>query len=323
MLNHPAFLLAAAFVLDLLLGDPPCPVHPVRLIGRLIGIAERLLRRCRIQLLLAGALLPCIVGGAALLVYQLLRHLAPGAEWLINLLLIYSLLALKDLAHHARRVAAALHSDDLTAARAAVQTIVGRDVNRLDPAGIARATIESVAENFVDGFLSPVFWFAAGALCFGGAGGGVALLLLFKVVSTLDSMVGYKNERYLLFGRVSAKLDDAMNFVPARLSIPLLALAARCAGGDWKAAWRIGWRDRLKHASPNSAHAEAAAAGALNLQLGGPTVYPHGTVDKPWLGDGVRDTTAGDIRRTLNLVYAAAWIGVLAAGALLCINFKH
>ena len=313
MLNHPALILLAAFGLDLLIGDPVCPLHPVRLFGKLIRFSERLLRtHCR-SLKLASWLLPFFMVVAVLFIYRLLIVVAMDAGWIVNLLLVYSLLALKDLMNHAGEVRDALAQPNLTLARAKVQMIVGRDVNLLDGHGVARATIESVAENFVDGFLAPLFWYAAGALLSGKTEGGVALLIAFKVVSTLDSMVGYKNERYWVLGRISAQLDDVMNFIPARLSIPLIALCA----AKRNEAWRIGLRDRLKHASPNSAHAEAAVAGALGLRLGGPTAYPHGTVDKPWLGDSRTEADAADISRAVRLIQTCGTVALLVFAILL------
>jgi len=313
MLNHPAALLLIAFVLDLLIGDPPCPVHPVRLIGKLIRFSEKQLRSWKLNLLLAGALLPLIVSAGTLLAYQILLKLSGDVTWIVNLTLIYSLLALKDLVRHATAVKKELELEDLPQARAAVQMLVGRNTNLLDESGVARAAIESVAENFVDGFLSPVFWFATGSLIFHNTEGGVCLLLIFKVISTLDSMVGYKNESYLLLGRVSAKLDDGMNYIPARLSLLLIAV---CSGKP-RETWRIGLRDRLKHTSPNSAHAEAAVAGALGLRLGGPTAYPHGIVEKPWLGDGSADATAVDLQKAVRLILICGLAGVLVAATAL------
>jgi adenosylcobinamide-phosphate synthase len=317
MLNHPAFILAAAFLLDLLIGDPPCPLHPVRLTGHLIRQAEKFLRALKINLLAGGVLLVAITLTVLLASYALLSACFGQVVWVLNLLIVYSLLALKDLVHHALAVRNTLHDGDLSGAQAAVQMIVGRNAALLDAHGVARATVESAAENFVDGFLSPVFWYALGAILFQNTAGGIALLLIYKAASTLDSMVGYRNDRYLLFGRAGARLDDLMNFIPARLSIPLIAATAWGLSMDFKSAWRIGWRDRLKHSSPNSAHAEAAVAGALNLRLGGPTAYAHGTVEKPWLGDGSPDAVAADITRAVTLILLCGTFALLAAIAVL------
>lgn len=305
MLNHPATILLIAFALDLLIGDPVYPLHPIRLIGRLIQTLENVLRRDR----LSSVLLPLLSLLISIGLYLTVHRMLGSTTWILDLYMVYSLLALGDLIKHARSVEHALkHS--LDQARQKVQWMVGRDPSVLDANGVARATIESVAENFVDGFLSPVFWFTTGVLIFQTVEAGVALMLVFKVISTLDSMVGYKNERYLILGRVSARLDDMMNFIPARLSIALITLCS----SDWKNAWHIGWRDRLKHASPNSAHAEAAMAGALGLRLGGPTVYPHGTVEKPWIGDGTPQAGAKEIRLA-NRIILRCGTGALLGGA--------
>ncbi|MEN7972863.1 MAG: adenosylcobinamide-phosphate synthase CbiB [Verrucomicrobiota bacterium] len=313
-MNQPATILLIAFGLDLLLGDPAYPLHPVRLIGRLVQLLETLLRKhCR-SMKTASFLLPAVAASAPLIAYSLLHRILGDLAWILDLYLVYSLLALRDLLKHGERVAFALKHQTLDDARNAVQMLVGRNTAELDAHAVARATIESVAENFVDGFLSPVFWFTAGSAVSQTMEGGVAALLGFKVISTLDSMVGYKNERYRELGRISAKFDDVLNFVPARLSIPLVALAARIVSKDWKSAWRIGLRDRLKHASPNSAHAEAAMAGALNLRLGGPTLYPHGIVEKPWLGNGTPDATPDHIGGALRI---SLWCGTIAIALVL------
>jgi adenosylcobinamide-phosphate synthase len=306
--SESALILAGAFLLDLLIGDPVYRHHPVRLIGRLIEKLEALLYP-RFPHILGSALLWLFSIAGTLMVYQILLALLPDA--LVNMFLLYSSIALQDLLRHAKSVRQPLAAGDLKIARQKVQMIVGRDANRLDAHGIARAAIESVAESFVDGFLSPVFWFVIGTLFFG-LNGGMALTLLFKVTSTLDSMVGYRNKRYAQFGTVSARADDVLNFIPARLSIPLIAVGAYALNYAMRAAWKIGWRDRLKHASPNSAHAEAAVAGALQLRLGGPTIYAHGTADKPWLGTGTADALPTHIDAACRLIRVSAVLTILA-----------
>ena len=187
--------------------------------------------------------------------------------------------------------------------------------------GVARATIESVSENYVDGVLSSIFWYTVGALFFQSTAGAVGCLIAFKVVSTLDSMVGYKSEEYRVLGCSSARLDDVLNYIPARLSIPLISLASILISANWVSALRIGLRDRRKHSSPNAAHAEAAMAGALNLKLGGPTYYAHGTTDKPWLGDGKTDASTQDITAAIKIIdyssYLATILSLLTLLALL------
>lgn len=301
-MNHPALLILVAFMLDLLVGDPAYPLHPVRLFGRLIRKLEIQLRKRCSNLVFASVLLPLLSLAIAGLTYLIVHRMLGPMDWIWDLYLCYSLLALGDLLKHANDVVFALNNHSLEKARSKVQWMVGRDTAQLDTHAIARATIESVAENFVDGFLSPLFWFGVGTWLTQSASGGVLFLLSFKVISTLDSMVGYKNEAYVVLGRISAKLDDCLNFMPARLSIPFIAIAAKLTSNKAKDAWRIGLRDRLKHASPNSAHAEAAIAGALGLRLGGPAIYSNITRNHPWLGDGSANAVPNDIIRAIKMV---------------------
>ncbi|MDD5706639.1 MAG: adenosylcobinamide-phosphate synthase CbiB [Kiritimatiellae bacterium] len=325
-MNTAAIVLLAAGALDWLLGDPVYAAHPVRLLGQLIGHLDRALRR-RFDGIGGGLLLVLMVWLAALVSYlapRLLMHaIHPWLAWTWDVFVVYSCLALKDMIRHARPIAAALDAADLATARALVGRIVGRDPAALDAAGVARAAVESVAESFVDGFLAPVCWFAAGcwlARWWGLPATPVAVgaALLYRTSNTMDSMVGYRDETYILFGRAAARLDDAMNFIPARLSLPVLTLAAALGGLNAVQGWRTGWRDRLKHASPNSAHAESVVAGAQGLCLGGPTRYADGLEDKPWLGDGTADANAGHVGQVCRLVtIAGALTLLLAAGAIL------
>ncbi|MFC1467498.1 adenosylcobinamide-phosphate synthase CbiB [Verrucomicrobiota bacterium] len=304
-----AIILTAAFLLDFTIGDPVYPYHPVRLIGLLVGQLEKQLYD-RIPHIWGGVALGLLTVTGTLAAYGILIALLP--DWAVNIFLLYSSIALHDLLRHAKAVQQPLANGNVDAARKNVQMIVGRDANLLDAHGTARAAIESVAESFVDGFLSPIFWFTIGTLLFN-VNGGVALVLAFKAISTLDSMVGYRNERYRRFGTFSALADDLFNFVPARLSIPLISVCAYALNQNFRDAWRIGWRDRLKHASPNSAHAEATVAGALNIRLGGPTVYAHGTSDKPWLGDGTPAAGADHIEATCSLIRYSSVLTFTAA----------
>jgi adenosylcobinamide-phosphate synthase len=246
-----------------------------------------------------------------------LQRLGIWSAWAWHVYLATSCIALRDLIDHARPVATGLRAGDLPRARDAVQRIVGRDASRLDEAGVARAAVETVAENFVDGLLGPVFWYVMGALLLRNvspAAGALAALVGYRVNNTLDSMVGYRNEKYLLFGRAAARLDDVLNFIPARLSILMLALSAAICGHDAKSALRIALRDRNKHVSPNSGHPESCIAGALHVRLGGPTIYSHGTVQKPWLGDGDSEVTSAHIDSCCRIVFVAgcmAWLMAL------------
>ncbi len=302
--------LAAGFALDCLIGDPPYPWHPVRLIGRLISGLEKFLRRhfpeSRRGLQAAGTvlvILVCLISTA--LPALLLAGLAKAGsipEWIAGMILCGQLLAARSLRDESMKVCTALEQGDIEKARRAVSMIVGRDTSVLDGAGINRAAVETVAENASDGVMAPMFYMAAG---------GVPLLFLYKAVNTMDSMVGYKNDTYIWFGRTAARLDDVMNFIPARLSGLLMIPAAALCGLDWRGCARIFFRDRKKHASPNSAHTEAAAAGALGIQLAGDAVYFGKRVAKPTLGDAGREIEPADIRRANRLMYTASVLALL------------
>jgi adenosylcobinamide-phosphate synthase len=240
-------------------------------------------------------------------------------------------LALVDLLEHAYEVAEPLDTVDLPRARAALQRIVGRDTGSLELAGVARGAVESVAENFVDGVLSPLFWYTTGALlcqileCPTPAVAGGSAILCFKAISTLDSMVGYQHDHYLLFGRPAARLDDLANFIPARLSMVILYMGALVSGEKAGAGWKVARRDRLKHLSPNAGHSESFVAGVLGIRLVGPTVYKEMTVDKPWLGDGDEEVGPDHIRRCCKLIYRSSWVSILLFAIIFLIlsPFRH
>lgn len=213
----------------------------------------------------------------------------------------YQILATKCLKVESMKVYKCLKDQNLQAARQAVSMIVGRDTEVLDEEGVAKAAIETVAENTSDGVIAPMLYTAIG---------GPILGFFYKAVNTMDSMVGYKNDKYLFFGRTAAKLDDVVNYIPARISAWLLILAASFPGREFsgREAYRIFRRDRYQHASPNSAQTEAACAGALGIQLAGDAYYFGKKVEKPYIGDAMRPVEAEDIRRVNRLMYRAAWI---------------
>ena len=318
---HAAVILISALVLDLILGDPPLRFHPVRLIGTTISGAERIFLRLGWSGIIGGTVLTSGTIALSLGLYLALRiflgRLHPVIASVLDLYLAYSFLALKDLLDHATPVAQALTRGDLPEARSALQKIVGRDTSSLDTQGVARGAVESVAENFVDGVLSPMFWYTLVAIfshvfgCPSPAAAGIVGMLTFKAISTLDSMVGYRREHYLLFGRPAARLDDVANFLPARLSLIILYIGAVFSGESAREGWRTALRDRRKHPSPNAGHPESFVAGALGVQLGGPSVYPDGTVDKPWLGNGDVELVAEHISRCCRLVYRSSWVALL------------
>ncbi len=291
-----------AFLLDLLLGDPEWlrPWHPVVLMGRMIAWLETRLRSCFPTTSRgeyhAGIVLTAVMSLGTLILCRLILAILDRI-WLplscaLELVWCWESLAVRDLRIEAERVQKALSVEGLPAARNAVARIVGRETQKLDEAGVIRAAVETVAENFADGVTAPLFYMLIG---------GAPLALFCKAVNTMDSMIGYRNERYLYFGRAAARLDDAVNYIPARLGALLLIAAAWFCGEDAKAALRIWKRDRRKHASPNSGQCEAAMAGALGLRLCGPASYFGVLHEKPWIGDARREICPDDIGRACRM----------------------
>lgn len=307
---HPLAVVLAALAIDAAFGDPVSFYrilpHPVAGLGNLIAAIERRTNREGAQdaarVRAGAAAVAVVVLFAAALGWgaAYLFHLVPGG-WLLEALCASGLIAFRGLYDHVRRVADAL-GFGTERARGAVSHIVGRDPASLDDAGIARAAIESAAENFSDGVVAPVFWYAV----FGLPG-----MAAYKAINTLDSMIGHRTPRYALFGRAAAGLDDAANWLPARLSGGLIA----CAAGTRVAhAWRAMRRDAGRHRSPNAGWQEAAMAGALDLSLAGPRRYGGETVDDAWMGDGRRDADGDDIRRALRVyIRAGALLAVVVA----------
>ncbi|MDO4357231.1 MAG: adenosylcobinamide-phosphate synthase CbiB [Clostridia bacterium] len=316
-------LLAAlcGFALDLLFGDPDWLTHPVVIMGRCITHLERRLRalfpKTNRGELWAGAVLAAllplgtlIVCGSALWLCGLVH---PALRFALEAFWCGQALAMKGLRDESAEVWRKLTTDTLEAARKQVGRIVGRDTAELTAEGVTKAAVETVAENFSDGVIAP--------LCFMILG-GAPLALCYKAINTMDSMVGYRNERYLYFGRAAARLDDAANYLPARLSALLLIAAAGLTGHDMAGAWRIWRRDRRNHASPNSAQTEAAMAGALGVQLAGPAHYFGQYDPKPTIGDSLRPVEPNDILRANRMLYAAGFLGLaLLAGARALITF--
>ncbi len=302
-------LLAAALLLDLFLGDPHWLPHPVAGIGRLITIQEQLYRRIGLDGY-GGGLLLCLltVAGtvsAAWLLLYLLYQLSPLLGDLATVLITWTCLAARSLHHESNLVVAAVAQGDLTAARMLLARIVGRDTAELDQEAILRATVETVAENSSDGIIAPLFW-----LVIAGPVGGVA----YKAVSTLDSMVGYRNERYYRMGWASARLDDLVNLLPARLTALLMVLTAALAGLSGSGAWHIWRRDHRNHPSPNSGHPEAATAGALGIRLGGGAHYGGVFKEKAYIGDPRIPVGLTAYQGAIRLMYAStalmAMIGI-------------
>ena len=316
-LSDPLLLLLAGLAIDALFGDMRTVFrfvpHPVVLAGRAIAFFDRKLNRpqrterARRERGVLAVL--ALVGGAAAigwLIQALCRGRPVGA--LIEALLIGILVAQRSLFLHVAAVSLALRDGGVEAGRLAVSHIVGRDPARLDRHGVARAAIESLAENFSDGVVAPVFWYLIG---------GLPGLFAYKMANTLDSMIGHRSERYRAFGWAAARFDDLLNLAPARLSGLLLAAAALFVGDARPGRSLVTMlRDARKHRSPNAGWPEAAMAGALGLALAGPRRYAEGTVDDPWLGNGTARATQADIVRALRLYYAACLLlsgGLVAA----------
>jgi adenosylcobinamide-phosphate synthase len=310
------YILCAACLLDLLLGDPRWFPHPVRLIGRFAAGMESCTRRLPLAPRRSGGLTVLLVllftASTCLLLLALLSLLPPVFFWAGSTVLLYTTCAARDLVHHALHVLRALEREDLPAARQALALMVGRDTQTLDEAGLIRACVESVAENMSDGIVAPLFWAVCGASLALPAGplgaviGAVLGAMLYKAINTLDSMFGYKNSRYLDFGSYAARLDDLVNFFPARLSALALLVTAPLCGGKLTEAARILCRDHGQHSSPNAGWPEAAVAGALGLQLGGPSSYGGHIVTKPWIGDPYTAFQRQHIHQTCMLVLSAS-----------------
>ena len=304
--------LPTAFFLDLCLGDPPHWPHPVRLMGRAIERAEPLFRRAFASPLLAGMLFaPALILATFAVAFGLttlcwLVH--PALGFLVETVLLFYCLSARSLAGAAVEIHVLLVRGRVDFARAALRLIVGRDVDRYEAPDIARAVVETVAENTVDGVLAPLFFAALG---------GAPLALAYKMVNTLDSMVGYRNERYLLFGRAAARIDDAANWLPARLGVLVIAFAALFLSGvSAPRALRTALAEGRNHASPNAGFPEAAFAGALGVRLNGPNHYGGVLVDKPWLGADFGAASIEDIPRACLLMLGSATLGAFLAVAL-------
>lgn len=302
--------ITAGFILDFLFGDPHWLPHPICLIGNLIGFLEKRLRSIfafsNTALLLSGGLMVIIV---LLLTYSVPYIILYEAEkvsiWLafvLETIMFYQIFATKSLRDESMKVYEALKNNDLADARLKLSWIVGRDTQNLTAEEVTKGAVETVAENTSDGVIAPMFFMFIG---------GAPLAFLYKGINTMDSMVGYKNDKYLFFGRCAAKLDDLANFIPARISGIVMILAAYFLNLDSKRAWKTFLRDRYNHLSPNSAMTESVAAGALNIQLGGGHFYFGKWVPKDTIGDNLRAVVPEDIVSVNNLLYMSAVISLL------------
>lgn len=303
----------AGFFLDFIFGDPVWLYHPVRLIGKMISAGERILlrRQGKRGMIAAGAVLWVCVAALSFAVpfaaLVLAQRLHPVIRFVIETFWCYQIVAARCLCTESRKVYDRLKEEDLPGARRAVSMIVGRDTEDLTVEGVTKAAVETVAENTSDGVTAPLIYMLIG---------GAPLGFLYKAVNTMDSMIGYKNDRYIYFGRAAARMDDIFNYIPSRITALFMIVSAFLCGFDAENAWRIYRRDRRRHASPNAAQTEAVCAGALKVRLAGDAVYFGKVYKKEYIGDGLRPIEPEDIRRAGRLMYAAAFL-MLAAGALL------
>ena len=318
------FAFIAGFVLDLLIGDPHFIPHPVRLIGSLISFCDKRLncdagynnseKKLNLIKYKRGMLLAFTVIFATFAISVIIIVAAYSINLYAGLIaeavMTWQILATKCLRVESMRVYDALKTDGVDAGRRAVSMIVGRDTSVLDAAGVTRAAVETIAENTSDGVIAPMFYTAIG---------GPVLGFVYKAVNTMDSMLGYKNDKYMYFGRFAARLDDVVNFIPARISAYLMIAAAFIGGRhfDGKNAYSIFKRDRFNHASPNSAQTESVCAGALRVQLAGDAVYFGKLVKKKYIGDGLREIEYEDIKRANRLMYITAFLCELLSVAVM------
>lgn len=318
------FAFIAGFVLDLLIGDPHFIPHPVRLIGSLISFLDQrlncdvgynssekklnLIKYKRGMLLAFTVIFATFAMSVIIIVAAYSINLYAGV--IAEAVMTWQILATKCLRVESMRVYDALRTDGVDAGRRAVSMIVGRDTSVLDAAGVTRAAVETIAENTSDGVIAPMLYTAIG---------GPVLGFVYKAVNTMDSMLGYKNDKYMYFGRFAARLDDVVNFIPARISAYLMILAAFIGGRqfDGQNAYRIFKRDRFNHASPNSAQTESVCAGALRVQLAGDAVYFGKLVKKKYIGDGLREIEYEDIKRANRLMYITAFLCELLSVAVM------
>ena len=326
-MNGKMIILACVtgFLLDCIFGDPAWMYHPIRVIGNLISVLEKGLRKLLCSRIpaseqkkknerevLAGGILWILTVSLSFLVPAVLLFAAgkvhPAVRFLLETFWCYQIFAARCLVGESKKVYQKLKEDDLPGARRAVSMIVGRDTENLTAEGVTKAAVETVAENTSDGVTAPLLFLLIG---------GAPLGFLYKAVNTMDSMLGYKNEKYLYFGRIPAKMDDVFNYIPARLTAWFMVAAAFLTGMDGKNAWKIYLRDKRKHASPNSAQSEAVCAGALDVQLAGDAVYFGKVYKKDYIGDAIRKIEPEDILRAGKLMYMTTILMMVVFGGLL------
>ena len=302
--------LVIGYILDLIFGDPYWMPHPVRFIGNLISILEKVIRRFMPKTkrgeYIGGIILTVMVVSISMVIPLVIILMAKSINTYLALtvetFMCYQILATKSLKVESMKVYDELAKNDLPSARKAVSMIVGRDTKDLTFSGVAKAAVETVAENTSDGIIAPMIFIAIG---------GAPMGFFYKAINTLDSMVGYKNERYINFGRFAAKLDDVVNYLPARISAYQMILSSFFLRYDYKNAFKIYKRDRYNHASPNSAQTESVCAGALDVQLAGNAYYFGKLYEKPTIGDDIREINYDDIKKANRLLYCTSFISIV------------
>lgn len=301
--------LTIGFILDIIIGDPNNPFHPVRGIGYMASKLENIFRTIlKKNLKLAGFIVWIVTVGLTFIItfgiVKAAKNFNINFGIILEGILIYFCISSKGLVVEGYKVIKFLINDDLDGARKQLSFIVGRDTGSLSKEGIVKAVVETIAENMADGVIAPLFY--AGIF-------GAPLAFAYKAVNTLDSMFGYKNNKYIDFGYFPAKLDDVFNYIPARITGILIVLTSCILGYDYKNSFKIYKRDRYNHTSPNSAHPEAAMAGALRVQLGGANYYFGKLVEKPTIGDKVKEIEINDVNKTVKVLYLSSFIGFLLA----------
>nr|WP_294491152.1 adenosylcobinamide-phosphate synthase CbiB [uncultured Mediterraneibacter sp.] len=303
---------AAGFLLDYILGDPMWLYHPVRLIGSGIARGERLVRKCckGKGLIFGGAVLWTLTALFSFLIPLVIltaaERIHPAVRFILETFWCYQIVAARCLWKESRKVYDRLRVNDLEGARRAVSMIVGRDTENLNAEGVTKAAVETVAENTSDGVTAPLLYMLVG---------GAPLGFLYKAVNTMDSMLGYKNEKYLYLGRIPARMDDVFNYIPSRITALFMILSSCLLGMDGKNAWKVYRRDKRKHTSPNAAQTESVCAGALRVRLSGDAVYFGKVHKKEYLGDSLRPIEPEDIKRAGRLMYMTAFFVLTVFGA--------
>jgi adenosylcobinamide-phosphate synthase len=302
------YILPAAFVLDLFLGDPIHLPHPIRWMGKAITALEPFFRKLPTRLTLSGVFFSIsLIAGTWCITFLLVaaaKIIHPFAKTGIEILIIYYSISARSLEISAMEVYRSLKKGQLQDAKNKIALIVGRDVDKLNESQVAQAAVETVGENLVDGVISPLFFAAIG---------GAPLAMAYKMINTLDSMVGYKNEKYERFGMPAAKIDDIANYIPARLSIFIIAITAQILSGKGARSFKIAVTEGANHTSPNAGYPEAGFAGTLGIRLGGPSTYNEDLISKPYIGAYFGKPTADHIKKACDLMMLSSliWLGIV------------